>query len=124
MSDRVARLSALRRSRKSEKIIVNEGGPDERDSSTTGEKLNENELSTKRETITPSEATTLQEEATEEQNDQDTHHESKYDSAEATLSYNSDLKQDISLLLNKSQRATDNALKRIIQERFQEVNQI
>lgn len=124
MSDRVARLSALRRSRKSEKIIVNEGGPDERDSSTTGEKLNENELSTKRETITPSEATTLQEEATEEQNDQDTQHESKYDSAEATLSYNSDLKQDISLLLNKSQRATDNALKRIIQERFQEDNQI
>lgn len=124
MSDRVARLSALRRSRKSEKIFVNEGGPDERDSSTTGEKLNENELSTKRETITPSEATTLQEEATEEQNDQDTQHESKYDSAEATLSYNSDLKQDISLLLNKSQRATDNALKRIIQERFQEDNQI
>ncbi|KAF7580136.1 putative 54S ribosomal protein [Clavispora lusitaniae] len=123
MSDRVARLSALRRSRKSEKIIVNEGSPDERDSSTTGEKLNENESSTKKETITPSEATTSQE-ATEEPNDQDTQHESKYDSAEATLSYNSDLKQDISLLLNKSQRATDNALKRIIQERFQEDNQI
>lgn len=119
MSDRVARLSALRRNRKSKADHENapEGVPEAKEERADSQIVDQPTLIA--DTI---ETTELQQDETEPVKETNLIQEEQIPLAE-TISYNRDLKQDISELLSRSERATDNALKKIIREKFQQLQE-
>lgn len=123
MSDRVARLSALRRNRKSKvdpsETKVEDLQPKEELGKAQALEQEKPSATLISDPIEATEADLDINEPVEE--DKDT--QEQVQTVTETLSYNSDLKRDISGLLSKSQRATDNALKKIIREKFQQLQE-
>lgn len=123
MSDRVARLTALRRKRKSNQEHSEPKAKEE--GVNPGNEISQSQALGQEKTVQAliSASKELKKFKEEEAPDNENLGEDTETEQTETLSYNSDLKRDIAGLLSRSELATDNALKRIIREKFQQLQE-
>lgn len=123
MSDRVARLSALRRNRKNKLDLSTTAGAETHTNKDIGDSQTVDQLKSTSTPIADPIDTTVTDSNQIHPVEEDLTKQEEPITVAETLSYNDDLKQDISDLLSKSERATDKALKQIIREKFQQLQE-